>query len=187
MIERVKAEAWEECFHCPHVVALHLGPAVNWNRKCLVPNCNCPGFPIAELPDEMFGNPREKEHLAMARPDKTTYNQGSCMARGTCEAFYIDHEARCYSWESCKYAQHDPVKHPSHYTSHPSGVECIAITEHYNFCLGNAIKYLWRAGLKQSTDPVQDLEKAAWYIQREIMRLKGLKSAARAGTNTTSS
>src|SRR5581483_2936486 len=39
----------------------------------------------------------------------------------------------------------DMVNHPPHYTSHPSGVECIQVTEHMNFCLGNAIKYLWRA------------------------------------------
>jgi hypothetical protein len=64
----------------------------------------------------------------------------------------------------------DAVNHPKHYTSHPSGVECIAITEHMNFCVGNAIKYLWRAGLK-SDSPVEDLRKARWYIEREIARL----------------
>lgn len=65
-------------------------------------------------------------------------------------------------------ASNDPVNHPSHYTSHPSGIECITITEHFNFNIGNAIKYLWRAGLKNG---VQDLEKANWYITREIQRL----------------
>ena len=64
----------------------------------------------------------------------------------------------------------DPVNHPKHYTSHPSGVECIQVTEHMNFNLGNATKYIWRAGLK-SDNPVQDLEKAIWYIKREIDRL----------------
>lgn len=68
---------------------------------------------------------------------------------------------------------HDPVKHPKHYTSHPSGVECITITEHMNFCLGNSIKYIWRAGLK-SKDPIQDLEKAKFYLDQEIARLKKL-------------
>lgn len=63
----------------------------------------------------------------------------------------------------------DPVNSPSHYTSHPSGVECIQITEHMNFNLGNAMKYLWRADLKGG---VEDLEKAAWYIAREISRRK---------------
>ena len=65
----------------------------------------------------------------------------------------------------------DPVNHPPHYTGHPSGVECIQITEHYNFNVGNAIKYLWRAGLK-TADATQDLRKAAWYINREIQRLE---------------
>jgi len=60
----------------------------------------------------------------------------------------------------------DPVNHPKHYTEHPSGVECIQITEHMGFNLGNAIKYIWRADLKGSS--IQDLEKAVWYVQREI-------------------
>ncbi len=64
----------------------------------------------------------------------------------------------------------DTVNHPSHYTSHPSGVECIQVTEHMNFCLGNAVKYIWRAGLKGGT--VEDLRKAAWYIEREIERIQ---------------
>lgn len=64
----------------------------------------------------------------------------------------------------------DPVNYPAHYTEHPSGVECIQIVEHMNFCLGNAVKYIWRAGLKNNA--VEDLEKAAFYIAREIERLK---------------
>jgi hypothetical protein len=62
----------------------------------------------------------------------------------------------------------DKVDHPPHYTKHPSGVECIQITEHFGFCIGNAIKYLWRADLKGNA--VEDLEKARWYIDREIQR-----------------
>ncbi|WP_445778869.1 DUF3310 domain-containing protein [Shewanella sp.] len=61
----------------------------------------------------------------------------------------------------------DPVNHPSHYTEHPSGIECIEITEHMSFCVGNAIKYLWRADLKHA-DALEDLQKALWYINREI-------------------
>ena len=64
---------------------------------------------------------------------------------------------------------HDPVDHPEHYCRHPSGVECIQVTEHMNFCTGNAMKYLWRAGWKD--DPIEDLKKARWYIDREIDRL----------------
>jgi hypothetical protein len=63
----------------------------------------------------------------------------------------------------------DPVDHPKHYRSHPSGVECIAITEHMSFLRGNAIKYLWRADHKNG---LEDLRKARWYLQREIANLE---------------
>jgi hypothetical protein len=78
-----------------------------------------------------------------------------------------------------QFQQSDPVNHPSHYTSHPSGIECIQITEHYNFCVGNSIKYLGRQGLKTTgitdskREQIQDCEKAIWYIQRHIQNLKG--------------
>ena len=62
------------------------------------------------------------------------------------------------------------VNHPSHYNKHPSGVECIDIAEGFNFNIGNAIKYLWRAGLKG--EQRDDLLKARWYIDREIMRME---------------
>lgn len=71
----------------------------------------------------------------------------------------------------------DMVNHPSHYTSDPSGVECIEITRHRNFNVGNAIKYLWRAGLKKdaelddNTKNIEDLRKAVFYIEDEIKRL----------------
>lgn len=67
----------------------------------------------------------------------------------------------------------DVVNHPSHYTSHPSGIECIQVTEHMSFCIGNAIKYLWRCGLKYSDKDVEDMRKAVWYINREITRRGG--------------
>lgn len=67
--------------------------------------------------------------------------------------------------------QAGPVNHPKHYTDHPSGVECIQITEHMNFNLGNAIKYVWRADLKH--DAIEDLRKAVWYIERELKRREG--------------
>lgn len=59
---------------------------------------------------------------------------------------------------------HDPVNSPSHYTAHPNGVECIVLTEAMGFCDGNAVKYLWRAGLKG--DRLEDLRKARWYAIR---------------------
>ena len=70
----------------------------------------------------------------------------------------------------------DFVNHPPHYVSDPSGVECITITRHRNFNVGNAIKYLWRAGLKDTDKPgktIEDLEKAIFYIKDEIKRLNG--------------
>lgn len=63
----------------------------------------------------------------------------------------------------------DPTN-PDHYRKHPSGVECIQITEHMNFCRGNAVKYIWRAG--QKGDELEDLRKARWHIDREIARLE---------------
>lgn len=68
--------------------------------------------------------------------------------------------------------KYDSVNHPKHYKSHPSGIECISVTEHMNFCLGNAVKYIWRAGLKPTANQTEDLSKAAWYLNREIERLK---------------
>jgi hypothetical protein len=70
--------------------------------------------------------------------------------------------------EAVDLADHDPINHPRHYTSHPSGIECIQVTEHMGFNLGNAVKYIWRADLKG--DLVEDLKKAIWYIEREIDR-----------------
>lgn len=67
-------------------------------------------------------------------------------------------------------AEVDMVNNPPHYTAHPSGVECIEITRHMGFNVGNAVKYLWRADLKGAA--IQDLEKAAFYIQDEITKRK---------------
>jgi hypothetical protein len=64
----------------------------------------------------------------------------------------------------------DPINHPKHYTSDPSGIECIDVVEHRNFNTGCAIKYLWRSGLKDAQ--IQDLRKAIWYINREIARIE---------------
>lgn len=63
----------------------------------------------------------------------------------------------------------DPTN-PRHYKSHPSGIECIQVIRHMNFNRGNAIKYIWRAGLK--SDEIHDLAKAIWYLRDEIGRLK---------------
>ena len=68
--------------------------------------------------------------------------------------------------------ENDSVNHPAHYTSHPSGVECIQITRWMNFNLGNAIKYIWRAGNKGNA--LEDLKKARWYLDDEIKRREDL-------------
>jgi hypothetical protein len=67
----------------------------------------------------------------------------------------------------------EKVNHPKHYTSHPSGIECIQITEHYGFNLGNVIKYIWRAEEKGA--PLEDLKKAKWYLEREIAKREAEK------------
>ena len=64
----------------------------------------------------------------------------------------------------------DPVNHPKHYNSHPSGIECIEVIRHENFNIGNAIKYIWRRNHKGN--PVEDLKKAVFYINDEIKRLE---------------
>ena len=70
--------------------------------------------------------------------------------------------------EDEKSKTNDPVNHPGHYNKHPSGIECIQITEHMGFNLGNALQYVWRCDLK--VDAVEDLKKAIWYIEREIAK-----------------
>lgn len=70
----------------------------------------------------------------------------------------------------------DAVDHPSHYNALP--VECIDVVEHMNFCLGNAIKYIWRAGLKPGADKTTDLEKARWYINRELQRIESFEKGS---------
>lgn len=65
----------------------------------------------------------------------------------------------------CAVTDTDPTN-PPHYKSHPSGIECIEVSAHFNFCLGNVIKYVWRAG--QKGDALEDLKKARWYLDKEI-------------------
>ena len=63
------------------------------------------------------------------------------------------------------------VVHPNHYNNHPSGIECIKIVQHHNFNIGNAIKYLWRAGLKDGEDHTKDLRKVIEYVKFELKRI----------------
>jgi len=72
-----------------------------------------------------------------------------------------------------KAKQTDMVNHPPHYTSGPKcscgkTIECIEVAKDRGFLIGNVIKYLWRCDAKGS--PIEDLKKAAWYLQKEIER-----------------
>lgn len=69
---------------------------------------------------------------------------------------------------------HDSVDHPQHYTAHPSGIECIEVTEWMNMCLGNAVKYIWRADHKGCA--IEDLRKSVWYLEREIQRRQRMEA-----------
>jgi hypothetical protein len=71
----------------------------------------------------------------------------------------------------------DYVNHPPHYLGHPSGIECIDVTRHMGFNLGNVVKYIWRAGLKDQTPTLLDLRKAQWYLNNEIDKVAKEKEA----------
>ena len=67
----------------------------------------------------------------------------------------------------------DNVSHPSYYAyGWSNGAEVIDLTEHLSFCAGNVVKYVCRAGRKDPDKYVEDLEKARWYLDREIARVK---------------
>lgn len=83
-----------------------------------------------------------------------------------CQSYASQEEDYCKEHRPDK--AYDPVNHPKHYTSHPSGIECIQITRHMGFNLGNAMKYVWRADLKN--DSIEDMKKAIWYIEDEIKK-----------------
>lgn len=69
---------------------------------------------------------------------------------------------------------HDAVDHPSHYGGKNNPYEAIKIIEalKLDFCVGNALKYIARAGKKSGSDEVEDLAKAVWYLNRRIDQLK---------------
>ena len=116
-------------------------------------------------------------HLINARLNNDEEDKKSAISEietAMCNAMQL---LKCLIDRNYKEQKTDNVNHPSHYNSHPSGIECIEIARHHNFNIGNTIKYLWRAGLKseegmEDTDKqVEDLNKAIWYIQDEIKRI----------------
>lgn len=68
--------------------------------------------------------------------------------------------------------EYDNVSKPKHYNDHLSGIECIQLIEGMSFCMGNAVKYLWRAGIKDPMKEAEDRRKACWYLRREANRLR---------------
>ena len=76
--------------------------------------------------------------------------------------------------EDCTTKQNDVISHPSHYTQ---GIECMDYIESHklNYARGNVIKYVTRAGLKDASKEVEDLEKARWYLDRELERVRKAK------------
>ena len=89
---------------------------------------------------------------------------------------------KCFIDRKDKEQKADNVNHPSHYTwlKELCGIEVIDITRHMNFCCGNALKYILRAGHKKDaslTDTekqIEDLNKAIWYLKDEIKRITKL-------------
>ncbi len=78
--------------------------------------------------------------------------------------------------ENVSQGKNDPVNHPSHYTDGKIEVIDFILDKKLNFTRGNAVKYISRAGKKNTEKEIEDLQKAAWYINREIQRLQGDKS-----------
>lgn len=95
------------------------------------------------------------------------------------EERFLEEARKHPEWQRGTLKPYDPVNHPPHYNNSAAKcecgrrIECIDVTRHLAFNVGNAIKYLWRCELKGNT--VEDLEKAAWYIADEIKKRKSSK------------
>lgn len=123
------------------------------------------GFAAKAAMDAFYAEQRRKERSLMS----DTYNL-DCSRNPPSEPFRAEQDAMRAEAARQRTAGtvSDPVNQPAHYRAHPSGVECITITEHMGFNLGNALKYIWRCDLKK--DALEDLRKAEYYIKREIAK-----------------
>jgi len=83
---------------------------------------------------------------------------------------YYDNEPRRYRSGGMSA---DNINHPAHYTTGKIEVIDFITDKQLNYCRGNIIKYVVRAGIKDAATEVEDLKKAKWYIEREIMRVEG--------------
>lgn len=134
---------------------------------------------LIELSKELYKQiDKAQVHLINARLNNDKEGKKSAiseMETTMCDAMQL---MKCLIEINDKEQKSDSVNHPAHYNSHPSGIECIEIARHHNFNIGNAIKYLWRAGLKSeegmedADKQVEDLNKAIWYINDEIKRIR---------------
>lgn len=99
------------------------------------------------------------------------YEDGLCIRVG----HFINECHNCKKWKGKTMEEivtkDDPVNHPSHYTSGKIEVIDYIEDQGFNFNLGNAVKYISRAGKKDPNKTVEDLQKAIFYINREIKRL----------------
>lgn len=143
----------DKCGRCGHQRKRH--PVDQFGRVQCTAICNCTRFkePEADVEKIISINQARADLELKQREANEGYTTEEILAKGIGPA-------------------HDPVNHPSHYTAYP-GVEVIQLTRHMSFNRGNAVKYAARAGLKDKSTEVQDLEKAVWYLQDEIKLLKG--------------
>lgn len=133
-----------------------------YHSNSIIDSVKKEGYTEITLSDWIAANPEKKEDAELNK----IYNL---------EGFVKLENKECVIPEELnkmKSPQFDPITKPKHYNSHPSGIECIEITQHHDFCTGNAIKYLWRQGLKDGENSVTDLKKAVWYIERKIKQIE---------------
>lgn len=124
--------------------------------------------PNAEATPDAYAPPRTRtSDISPQRGDDNRIDRRS-FAPGPKEPVSDVHE----SGTSSPAPSEDAIN-PSHYRKHPSGIECIEVTRHMNFNVGNAIKYIWRH--LDKGDPIENLQKAQWYIDDEIRRLQGMR------------
>jgi len=107
-----------------------------------------------------------------SQPDGATYRITDCL--GGEEPFSSSPSVQP-SGRRAGDGEEKAVVHPSHYNQVP-GIECMDVVKHFDFCTGNAIKYLWRAGAKDPSKTIEDLQKAVYYINTLIKDLEFRKS-----------
>ena len=117
---------------------------------------------------QLTANGKESHDTAGARPSSVSLRRRNVHSQdsGSPVPGPIDSQALA--------VPEDPIN-PSHYRRHPSGIECIEVTRHMNFNVGNAVKYIWR--YQDRGDPIENLKKAQWYLNDEITRLMSLMTA----------